>query len=349
MTDYRQLLSNIQTRHNPEKQISVESKMLSGLPIYSNDIQQYVYMAMMAVDDEYTSKTKEAGQRVKDHLLNGGLSNVSYHYQGSVMTDTHIKGHSDIDLLVICNKYYTYDAQNVQQILANNINYSNFQLSKLRTIVGRESYQGNSLEDLRSIRLESENILYWKYDICDLTHPKAIKITNQNLHRDVDIVVASWYDDVDSILNDQKIPYRGIQVYDKVANNISTPDYPFLSIDRINERSANTGGRLKRMIRFLKNVKVDSKNSIGISSFDINAICYNIAPYNYNNLHYLELVEVVCNQLYKIVYDESYANRIVSVDGKEYIFKGNNKRVEIKKLYQDVFTIYSILKTQNLL
>ena len=82
MTDYRQLLSNIQTRHNPEKQISVESKMLSGLPIYSNDIQQYVYMAMMAVDDEYTSKTKEAGQRVKDHLLNGGLSNVSYHYQG---------------------------------------------------------------------------------------------------------------------------------------------------------------------------------------------------------------------------------------------------------------------------
>ena len=349
MTDYRQLLSNIQVRHNPEKQFSIESRMFSELPAYSNDIQRYVYLAMMAVDDNYTSKTKDAGQRVKEHLQNAGLLNVSYHYQGSVMTDTHIKGHSDIDLLVICNKYYTYDALNVQRILNTPSNYTYLQLSKLRSVVEREAYKGRCVEDLRDIRLQSESILRRHYDKCDITHPKAIKITNQCLHRDVDIVAAGWYDDVTSILNDQNITYRGIQVYDKNAHELCSADYPFLSIDRINSRSSDTGGRLKRMIRFFKNVKVDSKNSIDLSSFDINAICYNIAPYNYNNLHYLELVEVVYNQLYKIVYDESYANRIVSVDGKEYIFKGNNKRVEIKKLYQDVLTIYSILKTQNLL
>ncbi len=94
---------------------------------------------------------------------------------------------------------------------------------------------------------------------------------------------------------------------------------------------------------------MDSKNSIDLSSFDINAICYNIAPYKYDGLHYLELVSIVRDQLYKIVSDESYANNILSVDGKEYIFKGNNKRAEVIKIYQDVYTIYSILKTQNLL
>ena len=39
--------------------------MFSGLPTYANDIQRYVYLVMMAVDDNYTSKTKEAGKRVK--------------------------------------------------------------------------------------------------------------------------------------------------------------------------------------------------------------------------------------------------------------------------------------------
>lgn len=349
MTDYRQLLSNIQVRHNPEKQFLVESRMFSGLPAYSNDIQRYVYLAMMAVDDNYTSKTKDAGQRVKEHLQNGGLLNVSYHYQGSVMTDTHIKGHSDIDLLVVCNKYYTYDALNVQRILTTPSNYTYSQLSKLRSVVEREAYKGRCVEDLREIRLKSESILRWHYAKCDTTHPKAIKITNQSLHRDVDIVAAGWYDDVTSILNDQDITYRGIQVYDKDTHELCSADYPFMSIERINSRSSDTGGRLKRMIRFLKNVKVDSKNSIDLSSFDINAICYNIAPYKYDGLHYLELVSIVRDQLYKIVSDESYANNMLSVDGKEYIFKGNNKRAEVIKIYQDVYTIYSILKTQNLL
>ena len=89
-------------------------------------------------------------------------------------------------------------------------------MSKLRAVDNALPYTGNVYDDLRTIRVQSENILSRKYVRCDTSHPKAIKITNQDLHRDVDIVAASWYDDVDSILNDQKIPYRGIQVYDKV-------------------------------------------------------------------------------------------------------------------------------------
>jgi hypothetical protein len=61
------------------------------------------------------------------------------------------------------------------------------------------------------------------------------------------------------------------------------------------------------------------------------------------------LVTIVFLQLHKIAYDESYANKLTSVDGKEYIFRGNNKRQEVATMYQKVHSIYSILKEQYLL
>lgn len=350
MTDYRQLLSDIKTRHNPENQYLVESRMFTGLPSDISDLQRYVYIAMMAVDENYTSKTKEAGQRVRAHLQDGGLTNVSYHYQGSVMTDTHIRGYSDIDLLVICEKYYSYDSVSVKTILESyNPNYTYSEVSKLRSVDNASPYTGNVYDDLRTIRVQSESILSRKYLKCDISHPKAIKITNQDLHRDVDIVTAGWYDDVNSIINDRSLTYRGIQVYDKIANIRCAADYPFLSIERINTKSANTGGRLKRMIRFLKNIKADSKQKINLSSFDINAICYDIDINTYKELHYLNLVTIVFLQLHKIAYDESYANRVTSVDGKEYIFRDSNKRQEVAAMLQNVYNIYTILKEQHLL
>ena len=62
----------------------------------------------------------------------------------------------------------------------------------------------DSLEDLKKIRYDSENVLKNIYDICDITKPKAIKIENKALVREVDIVIAKWYKDADSVLNDKK-------------------------------------------------------------------------------------------------------------------------------------------------
>lgn len=349
MENYRDLLTNIKGRYNPDRQYGIESKMFSDLASDITDLQRYVYLSMMAVDESYTATTKAAGERVMQHLQNGGLTDVSYHYQGSVMTDTHIKGHSDIDLLTVCEKFYSYDANGTKNILETyRYNYTTSQLSKLQAVANATPYQGDVYSDLRNLRLKSESILLGKYNICNVSHAKAIKITNQDLHRDVDIVTAGWYDDVHSILNDKGI-YRGIQVYDKEHNTKCSPDYPFLSIDRINTKSATTNGRLKRMIRFLKNIKVDSKQNIDLSSFDINAICYAIDIVEYNNLYYLQLVEVVWRQLYKIATDSVYAYNLTSVDGKEYIFRGNQKVQEIVKLKNEVFSIYQAIQNLHLL
>ena len=68
--------------------------------------------------------------------------------------------------------------------------------------------------------------------------------------------------------------YRGVAIYNKKTNSTEPSSCPFLAIENINNRSAVTNGRLKQMIRFLKNVRSDSDVKIELTSFEINAICY---------------------------------------------------------------------------
>mgnify|MGYP000340496626 CR=1 FL=1 len=110
------------------------------------------------------------------------------------------------------------------------------------------------------------------YDECDTSHAKAVKIRNKHLYRDVDIVTASWFHSLDYVLHNKIKERLGIKIYNKDKGYAESSDYPFLSISRINSRSAETSGSLKRMICFLKNVRAGSGLTISLTSFDINAI-----------------------------------------------------------------------------
>ena len=256
--NYRQLIESVKGRINPEH-FAIKKSFSDELSTISySEVLTYIRLAMKGVEPEYTQKSKDAGERVKEHLSKE-LKDVSFKYQGSVMTDTHIKGYSDIDLLTICEKFYQPDNYNIKKLLENSEQRVKFfsSLPKLEKEVTGSTYQGNALEDLRSLRINSENILKCVYTNCETKKPKSIKIKNLSLNREVDIVFANWYDDITSVIND-KGDYRGIQVYNKDTHSRGDADYPFLSIKRINERSALTNGRLKKMIRFLKNNKVNS-------------------------------------------------------------------------------------------
>jgi hypothetical protein len=259
----------------------------------------------------------------------------------------NIKGFSDIDLLTICEKFYQPDNYNIKKLLENSEQRVKFfsSLPKLEKEVTGSSYQGNALDDLRNLRLDSETKLKDVYTICDIKKPKSIKIKNLSLNREVDIVIANWYDDITSVIND-KGEYRGIQIYNKDTHTRGEADYPFLSIKRINERSSLTNGRLKKMIRFLKNNKVNSDQDIDLSSFDINAICYDISVYDYQSLSFYELVPVIYNQMKKLATDDTKADNLVSVDGREWIFRGNStKKENLKKLLAEVEGIFIDLKS----
>lgn len=343
--DYQTRTQAIRTRINPENFSLNESFRNELASISYSNVLTYIRMAMKGADPAYTEKSKEAGQKVKNHLSEE-LEDVSYAYQGSVMTNTHIVGNSDIDLLVICEKFYGYSYQPIMQVLndySNHWQYDQQNLAKLKAEVERPTYTGNALQDLANIRYDSEVILKRVYEECDIKQPKAITINNKSLKRLVDIVVASWYDDIQSIINN-KGDYRGIQIYNKAGHHYENPDYPFLSIKRINEKGLRTNGRLKKMIRFLKNVKADSDYDIALSSFDINAICYAIDEQTYAEKAFYQLVPLLYQHLVRIAGDRFYADTITSVDGREYIFKGKNeKHRHLQMLMQEVTSIASDL------
>ena len=139
--------------------------------------------------------------------------------------------------------------------------------------------------------------------------------------------------------------YRGVAIYNKKTNRTEPPSCPFLAIDNINNRSYDTNGRLKQMIRFLKNVRSDSGVKIDLSSFEINAVCYSIPVDSYRNMYYLDMVYLLWNYMYNLLKDENQLLQIKSVDGTEYVFQKNRDKIaELKKLEDEVWQIYQNLK-----
>lgn len=123
------------------------------------------------------------------------------------------------------------------------------------------------------------------------------------------------------------------------AGEAEGPDYPFLSISRINNRSAETNGRLKKMIRFLKNVRTDVGLNQTLSSFDINAICYSIPVSSYEDSDYKKLVTIIWGYMYDLWYYNKL-NNLKSVVGDEYVFLNKQDKITaFISLTNEVFNI----------
>ena len=344
--NYTSLVDRVISRSNPENlsytKLFGEDFNRDYLNVAGNKILQYIKLSMQGVGKEYTDKSFQAGDVVKNHLSNV-LSSIKYEYQGSVMTNTHIKGNSDIDLLVISNKSYFFD-YDIKPKYDEAISYfklNETQKQRVSSHLNATSYSGDTLQDLRTNRIESEKKLKSVYTIFNNEKAKCIQITNQNFHRDVDIVFASWHKTFEGIkeANSKK---NKIKIYDYHQHELGRVESPFISIDFINKKDSSVNGRLKKMIRFIKTIKADSDVEIKLSSFDINAICFNIPIYKYQDKIYYDLVKVIYDEFTLIITDVNYRNSIKSVDGSEYIFYGKEDKME--RLRQVVLEIDQLRK-----
>lgn len=345
MANYSNLINQIESRYNPESLRNVRENSIQSIAGIDRDVAKYVKLAMNEVAPVYTQKTLNAGENAMYHLSRELSYDVDFRYQGSVMTRTHIQGVSDIDLVTISKRFNDTDYTRARNYVESNPYSYDTRVQRVRDWVNNfSSYRGDANEDLKLLRIDSERVLKSHYSICNTANPKAIRVTNQHFHRDVDVVIASWHDSLEYIASSDET-YKGIYIYDKERNMRLGPDFPFLSIDRINSRSADTGGRLKKMIRFLKNIKADSEQFINLSSFDINAICYNISIDDYKDSHYLDLVRVLWLKLWHLCNNDSEMDKLKSVDGSEYIFEYNNtKKENLKRLEREVWNIYNEIK-----
>lgn len=342
--DYTRLIENIKDRTNPDvlnESVIMDKSFSDELrDLADKKVLEYIKRSMRGVEPHYTNRTMEAGNNVKKHL-EGNNSKLDYKFQGSVMSNTHIVGYSDIDLVQITNSFYGHEGNSkFKEKHDNGFFLTESQKSRLLKIINDGAFLGNAEADLRNIRIDAENVLNSVYKTVDITKPKSIEVETTNPKRKVDVVTASWHINVNSVMQGED-EYKGIQIYDKDKNERLPVDYPFLKIRLINERDKLVVGRLKKMIRFLKNLKADSDYDLDIvSSFVISSVCYNIPIRNYENKAYYELVLVLYAEFLKILEDESYRNSIKSIDGSEYIFRGNDDLVrKLSLLFRELNSV----------
>jgi hypothetical protein len=223
----------------------------------ANDSYQWLVEAMEPIDEKYTNATFAEGDRVQEQLK-GGLStdyHAAFEYQGSVTSDTHVKFHSDIDLLLLHGVYTSYP---LGHPIENPVT---------------PEVVGDALMDLRGASVKILRTAFYAAKVDD-SKDKAIAITGGSLTRDVDVVLCHWWN-TPEYLQFRIRANRGIMVLDK-ASKQRIGNKPFLHNWHIEKRDGEAKGALRKAIRLLKNLKYDKEPECSMTSYDIAALAWNM-------------------------------------------------------------------------
>lgn len=261
---------------------------------------KYIIGSMQPIDRRYTEITLEQGVRVRDQLKKKLASSVAYRFQGSVTTDTHIRQHSDIDLLVLVGKF-TFC---------------------LKPLEPSHPYKGDTAQDLRDLRSSSRTALRDAFPAAtvDDSGSRSIELSGGSLARKVDVVPAAFLDTIDYERTKDEI-HRGVEVFDKTSGRFSA-NYPFRNKAEIEQKDRRCGGGMRKAARFMKTLKADSSDRVKLSSYDITAIAWNIPD---NELSYgmpwdLKIFYSCRRMLQRIVADEAFKGTLWVPDGSRLIF-----------------------------
>ena len=228
---------------------------------------KYTIGAMSQVDPEYTKVSKRTGERVAEtltSLLETEGKSVTSRMQGSVPLNIHIKGHSDVDMLMISTPVVL-----VQTPQSPNAHY--LPPSDSRAMV----------DILKDLRLTCEERLTKRYPsvTVDCSNAKSIAMEGGSLQRKVDVVPACWFDTIAYQESKNEVE-RGVEIYDK-KNHELIGNSPFKHMDLVEKKDMVYGGNLKKLVRLLKNLVADmpdGKNAQAkkLSSFDLVSIVYSM-------------------------------------------------------------------------
>ena len=275
---------------------------------------KYALESMAEIDSDYTKNTYLASEKISSNLTNGlskkGIS-VEFRHQGSIETNTHIKIHSDIDILVFTKKY----------------------TSKEPPLTPTNPYDGDPLADLKQLRQDSFDVLNAIYNQVDNSNAKAIEVYPTNPKRKVDVVTSNWLDTYLYETTGSEV-FRGVRVYNKELHS-RKDDFPFMHIKRVNDKDMLVNGGLRRLTRLLKTLKVDADYEIKLSSFEIVSSVFAMSNVSLTkpSTQYLLLLSEGSQHLNKLITDKNYRENLLSPNEKELVFGENeSKVVELKKL-----------------
>lgn len=247
---------------------------------------KYALGAMQAVDPEYTQNSYDEGDRVQRQLRDALESEISveFRYQGSVPLDIHIKGVSDIDMLVLRDDFHTYDPNGAAALAGHY----------------RNPIADTPVSRMRRLRTRCETILTGAYPAAnvDTSGAKSITLSGGSLRRKVDVVPSHWHDTAQYQLSGQEHE-RGVSILVKDENR-TAKNLPFVHMKCINTKDIDTWGGTKKAIRLLKNLKNDSDYAklIQLSSYDIASLVWHFPVSSLQVIDSKELTLLAASKLH---------------------------------------------------
>lgn len=285
---------------------------------------KYLVGAMQAVAPKYTDKLIEQGNRIEGQLrsrLAGEYPRLNFRHQGSVSNDTHIRYHSDVDVLVIIDKFETLESGLTPSL----------------------PYVGDPNEELKKLRKRCATELNTAFPFASIddSGSSCVTISGGSLVCSVDAVPANWFNTI-AWTKDKNESDRGVQVYNRDTNS-RPKNYPFRFNQRIDGFDAVTFGIPRRLIRLLKSIKADheelySNVEIDFSSFDICSLIYRmpiqagatllLAP--------LQAVSSLIAWMESVLNQESLRRSLMTADDSRLIFDTSAKAQGLTILLQDL-------------
>ena len=321
-----ELYNRLRQRRNPDG-VDLFEKFAA---LQEDDSVKYLSAAMEEIPERYTKITKDEAERVQNQIEKGLQRNqlgAEYRLQGSVVKNTHIRGYSDIDLLVIEKRFYSLELP--QQPLI--------------------PYFGDPVTDLLQIRSICATTLRDEFPKAnvDTSKPKSIKISGGSLSRTVDVVPANWYD-TNSYASQANEVLRGIHILDAQTKTRES-DQPFLHVALIDYKDTQTAGNLRRLVRLFKSVKYDSDSPRTMSSFDIEGIVYALDAAQISGFasgQELQLALRGYQWLHQLDQDATLRGSLRVPDGKRLIFAdGHATHEQLQSLKRDLASLLNEVQT----
>lgn len=304
--DVDRFISGLRKRRTDEEtgRVRLVKEALSkSLPDSPAKAHAYITETMEAVPKEYTDLTFEECTRV-ERQLERALKDAGYAAefanQGSTTNNTHIKVHSDIDLLV-CTKVFHFRAPPL----------------KVET-----RWEGDPVEHVRGIRDVCLSTLAGAYPAArvDGSGAKALSISGGSLRRKVDVVPGSWVW-TSGFVTSSHPEDRGVKILD-LSGPRWIENYPFHHNRCLAARDKLAGGNLRKIIRFLKSVKCDAEVADQLSSYDISGLCYNLPDsVLYSVTDELRMALGACQFALQVAKDEGLRGRLKVPNGTREVFE----------------------------
>jgi hypothetical protein len=278
----------------------------------------YLVDAMQPIDAQFTENTFKEGIRVRDQLSKNLPSKylADFDFQGSVTSDTHIRIHSDIDLLALNGCFVSLDPG----------------------APNSSPYSGDAMAELKSMRSDASLVLKTNFPAVtvDDSPGKSISLEGGSLNRKIDVVIGNWWD-TELWQKHQVKMARGVRILDtKVPELIRNK--PFWHNYEIDTKDKKTGG-LRKVIRLLKTLKYDAEPELKISSYDIAALAWNMSEpaLTVQRDAYLPLATNARDELKRFIDNEAVRNGLRVPNGTRLVFGAGGASVEgLRQLHAEL-------------